>query len=84
MSKFLRDCTDANRGKQNRKEQKKIKTTETRSLPETEDRLLVFEGEVTEGLNNPCRVPLMVMDLNRLGEVGRKPNKALPDDATLR
>ena len=60
------------------------KQKNTRSSPDTEDRLLVFEGEATEGLNNPCRVPLMVMDRKRLGEVGRRPKKALLDDATLR
>ena len=48
------------------------------------DRRLVLGGEVTEGLSNPCLVPLMVMDRKRLGDVGRRPKKALPDDATLR
>lgn len=68
----------------NKKTEQKQKHTVTRSPPDTEDLLLELRGEVIEGLNNPCRVPLIVMDRKRLGEVGRKPKKALPDDATLR
>lgn len=60
------------------------KQKHTRSPPDTEDRLLELRGEITEGLNKPCRVPLIVMDRKRLGEEGRRPKKALPDDATLR
>lgn len=60
------------------------KQKHTCTPPDTEDRLLELRGEVTEGLNNPCRVPLIVMDRKRLGEVGRRPKKALPEDAILR
>ena len=54
------------------------------SLLDIVDRLLVLAGEVTEGLNNPCLVPLMVIDRKRLGDVGSRPKKALPEEATLR
>ena len=60
------------------------KTSRDCSLLDIVDRLLVLAGEVTEGLNNPCLVPLMVIDRKRLGDVGSRPKKALPEEATLR
>lgn len=53
-------------------------------LPDTDDRLLVWVGEVMAGLKRPCLVPLIVIERKRLGDVGRKLKKLLPDDAALR
>ena len=65
----------------NDKNNKKVNNCD---LPDKVERLLVLGGEATVGLRRPCLDPLIVMERKRLGDVGRRPKKLLPDDAALR